>query len=1142
MLFICIITGLIQIANADTTCLKATGVSGGEYHTLAAMENGTVWACGGNGSGQLGIGKTTVGNPWLIQVVGGQIETANLEGITQIDAGWEHSLALDEDGYVWAWGSDASGQLGNGTDSGSSSYPIQALGSDPNAVSNPNDPNEIAVLENIIFISAGRSGLHSLACDSDGAVWAWGANTLGQCGNGTTTKQQRPVQVISGSGFLGDVSKIVEVDAGTSHSLALDEDGDVWTWGSGQLTAVKVSGLDSIDVVEISAGERSLARDSDGYVWKWGTRYNNTVVRVAGGEMGTTYLENIAAIGTGESHSLAMDEDGRVWAWGNNTSGTLGNNSNVYGYEPVAVWCGEMQTASGLLETITSLDAGWTHSLAVDEQGEIWAWGSGGNGKLGTGIIQNEHVPVRMECASSDDTATSVSIDWSGDPDSCVCPESSDPNLTYTISYTVDAADVATAIMSIYLPKGVDFLAADPDCGVYDEELHSYYLMIDDTGQGASGTIDIDVRVNEWANPTDVLICRAYLDVAESFAEATEIIDVCCRGGQIIYVDPDAIEVTVEIGGLEYATGRNTGLSWDDAYRDLQMALTRAGNSCGSVIWVAKGKYCPTLDASATAASFELVEGVGMFGGFEGAGVYETSLDQRVFGDDPNEGSVLSGDINRNGQPDMLNTVTATGVINAAFDGFTITNSTEAGIYLDNANPAITRCVLTGNDQYAINAGNFSEPEIANCLFSNNLTSDIYSNLSEITVGETVFDGTYITTTAIDAADSNINIANSTIKAYTAAGITRDDTNLTMADSVVEYNGTDGISSIDGADTTITNSFIRNNGNNGVYTEYGQDTQIKGSVIYGNGLDDDTAVGIFLNYPIATADIYNNTILSNAGGGIYQVSGVDQDIRNCIVYYNGDSTDDNLVKNTGTFGDVSYSCVEGGFAGDYNISTAPEFYSSTDPDEFHLTDSSDCVNAGDPNMSYSEQVDLDGEDRVKDGRVDIGADEYYWSAADLNSDEFVNFIDFAILADDNTTDEDDIIAFAEDWLWEAGWNIMTTAGAQSAMMGMMSAPESVSLSSSMSIAIEPVEIETQAAAKTITSGPIILTAVTQKTKDLYEIRAEKSDRPNIKKLPTKLIDTETMLQLLDEIWEEGEISDSVSKKTWQEFIDSIKQQ
>ena len=370
MVCVCILAGMAQLAMADMTCLKAIGVSGGEYHTLAVMKDGTVWACGGNGSGQLGTDDKLTRTS-LTQVENGQMETTSgyLEDITQVDAGWEHSLALDSNGpdnsgFVWAWGSNTSGQLGNGTDDDDSNVPIKVVGSDPNGA---------PYLSDIVFMSAGRSGLHSLACDSDGAVWAWGFNNSGQCGNDTTVNQHRPVQVISGSGFLGDVSKITEVDAGSGHSLALDEDGDVWTWGRGQLTAVKVDGLDSINIVEISAGEKSLARDSDGYVWSWGST-NGTVTQVAGGEMETTYLENIAAIGEGESHHLALDGTGRVWAWGVNSQGELGNDTEGTSkqYYPVAVLAGEMQTASGVLERIAAIDAGWEHSMAMDDHGEIW--------------------------------------------------------------------------------------------------------------------------------------------------------------------------------------------------------------------------------------------------------------------------------------------------------------------------------------------------------------------------------------------------------------------------------------------------------------------------------------------------------------------------------------------------------------------------------------------------------------------------------------------------------------------------------------------------------------------------------------------------------------------------------------------------
>jgi hypothetical protein len=112
---------------------------------------------------------------------------------------------------------------------------------------------------------------------------------------------------------------------------------------------------------------------------------------------------------------------------------------------------------------------------------------------------------------------------------------------------------------------------------------------------------------------------------------------------------------------------------------------------------------------------------------------------------------------------------------------------------------------------------------------------------------------------------------------------------------------------------------------------------------------------------------------------------------------------------------------------------------SIDSDDLHLDGTSQCKDVGDPNGDYDE-TDIDGESRIKYGRVDIGADEYYWSPADIDEDGYVNFIDYATVAaawmtdsgdgnydedcdleDDNSIDISDLALFCEDWLWQAAW-------------------------------------------------------------------------------------------------------------------------
>ncbi|HTK25922.1 MAG TPA: hypothetical protein VL327_05145, partial [Pyrinomonadaceae bacterium] len=140
-----------------------TSVSAGYGHVLALKQDGTVWAWGNNFQGELGDGTFTDGRPVPLQVAG-------LPNIVAIAAGEAHSLALASDGTLWAWGSNAYGELGNGT-------------IDPPGVEGIATPIQVPI-SGVAAIAAG--GNLSFAIKTDGTVWAWGEDFAGQTGTGGT--------------------------------------------------------------------------------------------------------------------------------------------------------------------------------------------------------------------------------------------------------------------------------------------------------------------------------------------------------------------------------------------------------------------------------------------------------------------------------------------------------------------------------------------------------------------------------------------------------------------------------------------------------------------------------------------------------------------------------------------------------------------------------------------------------------------------------------------------------------------------------------------------------------------------------------------------------------------------------------------
>jgi alpha-tubulin suppressor-like RCC1 family protein len=125
-------------------------------------------------------------------------------------SGEMNSLALKSDGTVWAWGTNGYGMLGDGSII-DRLLPVQVK-----------DTAGTGYLSGIVAIAAGDD--QSLALKSDGTVWAWGQNTYGQLGDGTTINMLTPVRVVG-------INSVASVSAGNSFSVALKYDGTVWTWG-----------------------------------------------------------------------------------------------------------------------------------------------------------------------------------------------------------------------------------------------------------------------------------------------------------------------------------------------------------------------------------------------------------------------------------------------------------------------------------------------------------------------------------------------------------------------------------------------------------------------------------------------------------------------------------------------------------------------------------------------------------------------------------------------------------------------------------------------------------------------------------------------------------------------------------------------
>jgi alpha-tubulin suppressor-like RCC1 family protein len=295
-----------------------------------------------------------------------------------------HSMVLKSDGTIHAWGLNDYGQVGDGS------------------LLTRETPTLVTMVTTTNVVSLAAGGYHSLALLGDGTVVAWGENGNGQLGDGTHSWDHGlgPVQVLNLRG-------ITAIAAGYWHGLALRIDGTVWAWGSnsyGQLgdnsqseryAPVRVSGL--TNVIAIAAGtEFSLALKGDGTVWAWG---DNSYGQLGDGNGGgsafsavpvqVSGLTGITAISGGYQHALALKNDGTVRAWGRNDVYQCGvDSSGANELSPVQ---------AGGLSGITAIAAGGWHSLALEDNNTVWAWGSNYYGQSGTGSTDvNILVPLQV--------------------------------------------------------------------------------------------------------------------------------------------------------------------------------------------------------------------------------------------------------------------------------------------------------------------------------------------------------------------------------------------------------------------------------------------------------------------------------------------------------------------------------------------------------------------------------------------------------------------------------------------------------------------------------------------------------------------------------------------------------------------------
>jgi uncharacterized repeat protein (TIGR01451 family) len=464
--------------------------------------------------------------------------------------------------------------------------------------------------------------------------------------------------------------------------------------------------------------------------------------------------------------------------------------------------------------------------------------------------------------------------------------------------------------------------------GSYDNQAHTITWQLGDIPVGGSGSVEFRVRVNNAAEPGMTLHNIAVLTSGLGEKVATKDTPVACWDNDdgVIYVNQNA-------------AGYDNGIDWQNAYTDLQLALTRKRANCEGIhtIYIAAGTYSPGREADDT---FAIPDGVSVYGGFEG---WETSPDQRQIHTYP---TILTGigGVHRNETVVTLgNNTLLDGVIMQDSGG---TTPQSQGVLCEDVDAEIVNCTLRNNQRF---------------------------------------------------------------------GLLADNSNVNLKWCRIENNGYDGIDHIgNGRYIAIENCQINDNKQYGLYLEESVSV-VMNTVICRNGIDGLTCYSVYMFNPSAPPTLYNNTIAFNYNEAIAYTDNNDPnhninypDIQNCIIWYNNERGDGEQFASWKVY--PHYSCVYDPNDPDgesetidwrNNFSHKPNFAypCNSDPNvllNIHLAPDSFCKEKGNPNNTlYTDQNDIDNENRVADTLVDVGADEIscssVYNAFDWNADGIVNY-------------------------------------------------------------------------------------------------------------------------------------------------------
>ena len=376
-------------ANTNANCWKQ--IVAGNNHSLAIAQNGTLWAWGNNNLGQLGLGDLTN------RTVPTQVGTASNWAF--VSAKRLFSMAITTSGTLWAWGYNNDNQLGL------------------NDEINRNIPTQVGTATDWKMVATTEQ--FCIGIKTNGSLWSWGESVFGALGQGNTYQLAVPTQI-------GTSTQWKTVSLGSNHAFAITTAGTLWAWGYDNQsytlglginydyikTPVQVGTASNWDTVA-TLSSHTLAITTSGTLWAWGNNSN--------GQLGNPSVSNVniplqvgtethwSSIATGSNFSIATTTSGTLWAWGDNYFGQLGLGDTNRRIQPTQV---------GLATHWQSISANEYYAAGLTNTGSLNTWGNNNYGQLGLANTTDQKVPNGLNCPSCVAVTTWDGTAWSnGLPD-----------------------------------------------------------------------------------------------------------------------------------------------------------------------------------------------------------------------------------------------------------------------------------------------------------------------------------------------------------------------------------------------------------------------------------------------------------------------------------------------------------------------------------------------------------------------------------------------------------------------------------------------------------------------------------------------------------------------------------------------------